>query len=869
MMKPTRQRCYLVCNAHLDPVWLWPWEDGMAEAIATFRVAADFCDEFPEFVFNHNEALLYEWVERNEPALFARIRKLVRKGRWHPAGGAFLQPDLIAASGESIIRQYLAGKAYFDVKFGIEPTTAYNFDSFGHPRGLIQILAGCGFNAYIFCRPDRRQLDLPVGSFRWRHPSGVEIVARRSDEHYITQGEIRRKMQDGNWEEHYREEGDYLFLWGIGNHGGGPSRAEYAQFAAIRAEHPAVEFVESNPDAFFKRSLARRGVANLPVYAGDFKPVWEGCYTSMQRIKSAHRRAENLMRLTETLAALAWRAGRRPYPAADLTVAWKDILFSEFHDILPGSAVPSVEEDSLQLLGHCEEILRRNRAASHIALLRSEPPAERNQTPLFVFNPHAWPVTRTVEIEYCLDRQYAPDSVVRHVLQDGKPVPAQFERGENNLDDPGWGEWRVRAVFDATVPPCSYARFATDYEVLPMDRVRRWQTPPLPRGKTLRLVTSCLDVAIDLKSGLLAHVRQDGRTILGKESGRPLVFHDGMHSWETQPEWRAPDSAFRLATPKEAARVKGQPAAGATTGNSPIAIIEDGPVRTTVEAILVHGHSYIVQRYTVSKTRPELTLDQTVFWAETDRMLMLQFLHGRGFNQVRAERCYSIDDAGTALGQPGRVQDFQHFLRLGTAADDAAFAAVSHGIHGFSRRPGELRVSVLRSPAYACMAIAPDCQRFRNRYMPRQDQGLRQSRLTFVFGETARDVSALTRAAWECNVPLDPFIYFPTTPPGTVTARMPPPVRVSAASVLVMALKKSDRGEDLVLRFWETAGRDTAFNLTLDGKRHRLRIGAHRLLTVRVTAGGALTETDLLERPLRPVKRAARCGEIERNQHHQ
>ena len=854
MTQPTRQRCYLICNAHLDPVWLWPWEDGMAEAIATFRVAADFCDEFPEFVFNHNEALLYEWVERNEPELFARIRKLIKSGRWYPAGGAFLQPDLIAASGESIIRQYLVGKAYFSEKFGIEPTTAYNFDSFGHPRGLIQILAGCGFDAYIFCRPGQRQMELPVGSFRWRHSSGVEIVGRRSDEHYITQGEIRKKMQDGNWEEYYRKEGDYLFLWGIGNHGGGPSRAEYAQFAAMRAEHPTVEFVESNPDAFFKRSLAQRGMASLPVFSGELKPVQEGCYTSMQRVKSAHRRAENLMRLAETLAALAWRAGKREYPATDLTVAWKDILFAEFHDILPGSAIPSVEEDSLRLLGHCEEILRRNRASAHIALLRAEPPAERNQTPLFVFNPHAWPVTRTVEIEYCLDRQYGPDSVVRRVLQNGKPIPAQFERAENNLDDPGWGEWRVKAVFDATVPPYSYARFGTEYDVLPKEQVRRWQSPKLPRGNTLRLVTPYLDVAIDLKTGLLAHVKQGGRTVLKKGSCRPLVFHDGMHSWDTQPQWRAPDSEFRLATPKEAARIKGQPASGATTGNPPISIIEDGPVRTTVEAILAHGHSYIVQRYTVSKTRPELTLDQTVFWAETDRMLKLQLLYGREFSQVRAESCYSIDDVATAPGEPGWEQDFQHFLRLSSKADETAFAAVSHGIHGFSRMPGELRLSILRSPAYACMTIAPDCQRFRNRYMPRQDQGVRQNRLTFVFGDTARDLPALTRAAWDCNVPLDPFIYFPTTAAGTPATAAKPLLRVSAANVLVMALKKADRGDDLVIRFWETAGNDTAFTLALEGKKHKLRIGAHRLLTVRVTAAGKLTETDLLERPVAGTK---------------
>jgi len=145
-----KQKCFLVCNAHIDPVWLWPWEDGLAEAISTFRVAADFCDAHASFVFNHNESLLYEWVERNDPELFARIQRLVKQGRWHIAGGAYVQPDLIATSGESVIRQFLVAQNYFHEKFGVTPTTAYNFDSFGHPGGLIQILAGAGFDSYVF-----------------------------------------------------------------------------------------------------------------------------------------------------------------------------------------------------------------------------------------------------------------------------------------------------------------------------------------------------------------------------------------------------------------------------------------------------------------------------------------------------------------------------------------------------------------------------------------------------------------------------------------------------------------------------------------------------------------------------------------------
>ena len=129
----SKKEIYLMCNAHLDPVWLWRREEGMAEALSTFRVAADFCEKYDGFIFNHNESLLYEWVEENEPELFERIRKLVKAGKWRIMGGWYLQPDCNLPSGESILRQMRQGRAYFLEKFGVAPTVAVNFDPFGRP----------------------------------------------------------------------------------------------------------------------------------------------------------------------------------------------------------------------------------------------------------------------------------------------------------------------------------------------------------------------------------------------------------------------------------------------------------------------------------------------------------------------------------------------------------------------------------------------------------------------------------------------------------------------------------------------------------------------------------------------------------------
>ena len=133
-------KTYMFCNAHLDPVWLWQWESGLSEAISTFRAASEFIDEYPDFIFNHNESLLYEWVEENEPELFEKIKRQVADGRWNIIGGWFLQPDCNIPSGEAIFRQVLRGRIYFYDKFNKVPVTAVNFDSFGHAQGLVQML---------------------------------------------------------------------------------------------------------------------------------------------------------------------------------------------------------------------------------------------------------------------------------------------------------------------------------------------------------------------------------------------------------------------------------------------------------------------------------------------------------------------------------------------------------------------------------------------------------------------------------------------------------------------------------------------------------------------------------------------------------
>ena len=174
-----KKTLYLICNAHLDPVWLWNMEEGISAALSTFHTAADFCENYDGFVFNHNEALLYQWIEEYDLPLFERIQKLVKAGKWHIMGGWYLQPDCNMPSGESFVRQIRSGQEYFREKFGVTPKTAINFDPFGHSRGLVQILKKAGYHSYLFGRPSEGDCPLGGDDIIWEGFDGSQILGHQ------------------------------------------------------------------------------------------------------------------------------------------------------------------------------------------------------------------------------------------------------------------------------------------------------------------------------------------------------------------------------------------------------------------------------------------------------------------------------------------------------------------------------------------------------------------------------------------------------------------------------------------------------------------------------------------------------------------
>lgn len=209
---------HMIGNAHLDPAWFWQWTEGYHEAKATFRSALDRMNEYPDFVFTCSAAAYYEWIEQDEPEMFAEIRRRVQEGRWAIVGGWWIQPDCNAPCGESFARQGLIAQRYFQSRFGMRAHTAYNVDSFGHNGMLPQIFRLSGMENYVFMRPMKHEKSLPANIFLWESADGSRVKAFRIPIAYCTwEPELRERMEEC-LREMPPEAPAAMGFYGVGNH---------------------------------------------------------------------------------------------------------------------------------------------------------------------------------------------------------------------------------------------------------------------------------------------------------------------------------------------------------------------------------------------------------------------------------------------------------------------------------------------------------------------------------------------------------------------------------------------------------------------------------------------------------------------------
>ena len=803
------KKLYMIGNAHLDPVWLWQWQDGYHEAKATFRSALDRMNEYPDFVFASSQAAIYEWVEQLDPAMFAEIKQRVSEGRWKIVGGWWIEPDCNIPSGESFARQGLYGQHYFKEKFGITAKVGYCVDSFGHNGMLPQILKKSGMPYYVFMRPSPHEKGLPGRIFWWESDDGSRVMAFRIVNEYGTWGDSLKRHINIISSELRDPQTELMCFYGVGNHGGGPTKENIDSIHQMQSEEQLPELIFSSPDDFFDM-VEKKGSAH-PVVHEDLQHHASGCYASHSGVKRWNRKAENRLLAAEKFSAIAQRIAGQPY-SNEFGRAWKNVLFNQFHDILAGTSLEEAYDDARDQYGEALSIADRamNQSIQSLAWKINVLP-EKGLVPIAVFNPHAWYVKTNIEVEITLLKG---DEILVDDLD--QQVPFQIVRSHATAGG------RARLSFIANLPPMGYRL----YRILQKPAAKEFH--PVQANQNV-MENSHYRLEFDPQTGYIRSLRDKVRNceMFIADAAVPVVLEDPSDTWS--------HNVFNYnhkLTGKFKART--------------VELVEHGPVKAVIRVTSEYGSSTLIQDFSLYNELDGIEVSVMVDWHEHQKMLKLRF----PMNIIQMKANYEIPFGHIERMTNGEEEPGQSWIDLSGVSREAeservGISLLNDGKYSFDVDIRDMGLTVLRSPIYAHhMPIEPDP----NQLYTYIDQGVQRFCYTILPHAGGWEEGGTVRRAAELNqrpVTLVTTVHEGPLPHSTSF------LSVEAENVVVSAVKKAEENDDLVVRCYETAGINVVTSLCLPGwnRAFEVHFSPYEIKTFRIPQDSQqpIVETNLLE----------------------
>ncbi|MDR3194313.1 MAG: twin-arginine translocation signal domain-containing protein [Tannerella sp.] len=806
-----KYRIYMIGHAHLDVVWLWPWQEGLAVAHSTFRSALERMKETPDLVFTSSSALYYKWVAANDPDMLAEIRRRVAEGRWNIVGGWWIEPDTNIPSGESMVRQGLYGQRTFQELLGRRAEVAFTADSFGHAGTLPQIFKLQGMDSYVFMRPGGGEKDLPANLFWWEAPDGSRILAYRIHHHYgsLDQGEARTTREDIRGAAEYIPQHPVPMImkfFGVGDHGGGPSKAHIGVINEARAEKEAPVIFYSSIDRYFSDVRQQHDLSQLPVVRDDLQHHAPGCYTADSAIKRNNRLAEAALVTAEKIAAAGSVAWKVRYPGEALAEAWEKILFLQFHDSMAGTSLVSQYQYARHGYGHALDVaeditfLTLQKLEWQVA---AEDPEARY---MVVFNPHAWEYRGVIRYES--DR-----GSICYTDDKGREFPSQWITGQAQTHG------RHTLLLQVVVPPAGYCQI----KGVACESPLAVNSPA--RAEERRLENEYYVLSFSDRGTVGIFDKETGKQVFaGGETGcRAVVIDDPSDTWSHDVKTFANEiGAF---------------------GNASVKRLYNGPLQATVRVTTVFGKSALTVDWSLTAGSRRIDAEVTLDWHERLKMLKFSFPVDVSDPVPTYESPY-----GFIVRQPNGDEDPGHRWMDVTGRRDGAtcgLAVINDAKYGYSATGNDMRISVVRSPVYAHhqpKELLPDAE------YEWMDQGMQTFRMALVPHKDSWKEINLPRMAEEFMTP--PIPIYQGIHPGTMPKSGSFLEVADAPNVTVAAIKQSEEGNDTILRLVETLGRDTPVTLRFpsagfswSGKMRGCEIKTLRLNT----DTGSVREVNLLE----------------------
>ncbi|MBQ7580958.1 MAG: alpha-mannosidase [Clostridia bacterium] len=820
-------KIYLIGSAHLDPVWLWRWQEGCGEVLQTFRSALDRLNEYDDLIFTCSSAAYYKWVEEIEPEMFEEIRQRVSEGRWVIVNGWWVQPDCNMPSGESFARQALYSQLYYKEKFGKICTTGYNVDSFGHNANIPQLLKLSGMDSYVFMRPMINENAEVPDIFIWEGIDSTRIPAFKIPLSYTATGSKQIDMVLEKAEENVKKlDLGVMLFFGVGNHGGGPTKGDIEYMRSLNESGEHCEMVYSSPDEYFK--LLKNSGVDLPVWKDDLQHHASGCYSVTSHIKQLNRKCENALFVSESFSTVAGHIAGMNRKTDLIKEAWRDVCFNQFHDILCGCSIMEAYEDAQNLAGHaltiCENI--SNEAFQRIARrvdtwldgvsdpiceVRNQEHFEKFERPVVVFNPLPYPVKVPVTT-------YNASRWVKNSA--GEYVASQNVRASRSNDS------SADTCFLADLPALGYETFWLKFD--------KKMIVPDRQGYSEMVVRELAD-AVSMDNGRI-------KVVISKENGGIVTFFVGKDHYDFGSKDR-PMAIPTLIDDSETdtwahnvfkfQKIKGQ------MELESLKIVEAGSVRGVVRARFKFGESLFVQDYILAIEQDVLRVKCKAVWKEPLTMLKVSFpTEGENHKNV-----YEIPSGFIQRPANGEEEPAQRWGAVSYFKDGEPYtlAVLNDSKYSYDCQDNDFRLTLLRNVIFA------------DHYSDRAyaefdytDEGVHRFEYAIHCSAGEADTALLTKEAAAFNVrPVAvPMSYHKGVLPQRNSF-----LEVSAQNVALSALKFCEDGsDDVIIRLYETAGKDSDVSVSYAPAdiSFDFHIGKNEIKTYRCNSG-AVVETDFLE----------------------
>ncbi|HSH78634.1 MAG TPA: alpha-mannosidase [Herpetosiphonaceae bacterium] len=751
-----------VGHAHIDLAWLWRLSHAREKAARTFTTVLHLMRQYSDYCFLQSSPQLYKFVQEDYPELFARIKEMVLAGRWEATGGMWVEADTNIPGGESLVRQILFGKRYFRDEFGVDNRVLWMPDVFGYSWALPQLMRRSGLNYFMTTKISWNQYNrFPYDTFTWRGIDGSEVLAHfvttpeEGARHLTYNGRLTPFEVKGIWDRYQQKEinDELMLIYGWGDGGGGPTQEMLESANGLRnlSGMPRVELGKAEP--YFERLAERLDGSAVPLWDGElYLEFHRGTYTSQAFSKRANRKAEVLYHDAEWLSALAdLLLQQRQYPAQALHEGWELLLLNQFHDILPGSSIREVYEDSREHYARIDTIGQSAAEAAQEALLAS---IAVEQESLVVFNSLGW--DRDDLVEYPYDAALA-GKTIRNPSGDASPVQV-VEREDGR-----------RLLLRAEAVP------ALGYRVYPLvDQGASTAGMPDVSAQTDQLQNRFYHIRLNEKGQITAiYDKLNRREVLARNGvGNVLqAFQDkpmAFDAWDIDIFYR---EKMQVVEDLVEADVE-----------------EAGPLRGVLRLRWRFNDSTITQRLTLYADSPRIDFHTEVDWHEQQVLLKVAFPVA-----VRSTKAtYDI--------QWGNIERPTHW---NTSWDWARFETVGHkwvdlsegnyGVsllndckYGHDVKDNVLRLSLIKSP------VRPD---------PTADQGSHVFSYSLLPHAGGWREGQVTRDAYALNYPLRSK-RFSAQPGGHLPAQFAF-ARPDSEHVIIETIKKAEDDEAWIVRVYE------------------------------------------------------------------